>query len=189
MKSGIAPFARRKTVIVLTGFGLIVWALTPGGVHAQSTTDLISAASNPIEESNGNSSWRTSMSLFHTFIVAFSSSASNLVAEDTNGTEDVFVWDFDTSTMTRASVAGISDEANGSSTAPAVAHPGIYVAFHSNASNLVANDSNNNTDVFVRDLRASETTLMSVNDDGEQGNDVSYCLLYTSDAADDLQPV
>ena len=42
-----------------------------------------------------------------------------------------------------------------------VSSDGRYVAFSSNASNLVANDTNGKPDVFVRDLVTGTTRLVS----------------------------
>lgn len=88
--------------------------------------------------------------------VAFVSSASNLVANDTNGTEyeyygqDVFVHDRSTGTTTRESVAGDGTEANGPSYWPAISADGGFVTFASAATNLVPEDTNKSTDVFLR---------------------------------------
>jgi len=69
----------------------------------------------------------------------------------------------------RMSVASDGTEALGQSGAPAISADGRYVAFASNASNLVPNDTNDNSDVFVRDRSTGETTLVSVNSSGVQG--------------------
>jgi hypothetical protein len=83
--------------------------------------------------------------------VAFYSYASNLVAGDTNERADVFVRDTQAGTTTRVSVDGTGAQADGDSFDPAVSADGRYVAFYSNASNLVAGDTNARTDAFVRD--------------------------------------
>jgi Tol biopolymer transport system component len=86
--------------------------------------------------------------------VAFVSTASDLVANDTNGAPDVFVRDLKTGTTTLVSVnrAG-TDSGNGASFgsyAPLLSADGRVVAFQSAASDLVANDTNGAGDVFAR---------------------------------------
>lgn len=83
--------------------------------------------------------------------VTFYSYASNLVAGDTNGTSDVFVHDRQTGITTRASLGPGNREGNGRSWSPAVSDDGRWVVFESEASNLVANDTNDDWDVLLRD--------------------------------------
>jgi len=104
--------------------------------------------------------------------VAFSSSATNLVAGDTNGTADVFVRDRVTGTTTRVSISTRGAQANGG--APAISADGRYVAFISSASNLVAGDTDGWQDVFVRDRISRTTTRASVATGGTQANRDSY---------------
>ena len=94
-------------------------------------------------------------------VTAFASTANNLVAGDTNGVSDVFVRDA-AGLVTRVSVASNGAEANGPSSHPSVSADGTKIAFQSDATNLVAGDTNATTDVFVRDLTAHTTTLVSV---------------------------
>src|SRR5882672_3921736 len=69
--------------------------------------------------------------------VTFSSAASNLVAGDANGANDVFVRDRQAGTTTRVSVAPAGAEANDGSYSPSISSDGRYVAFLSDASHLV----------------------------------------------------
>jgi Tol biopolymer transport system component len=105
--------------------------------------------------------------------VAFTSVASNLVAADTNGATDIFVWDQQTKGTSRVSVTGAGGQANGASARPAISRDGSVVAFSSGASNLVAGDTNNQSDVFVRDRVANQTRRVSVASDGSQSNRAS----------------
>jgi Ca2+-binding RTX toxin-like protein len=82
--------------------------------------------------------------------VGFASNASNLVPDDTNGQQDVFVHDRQTGTTTRVSVANDGAQANGRSDHPTLSADGRSIAFTSDASNLVPDDTNNRSDVFVR---------------------------------------
>jgi Tol biopolymer transport system component len=102
--------------------------------------------------------------------LAFWSTASNLVANDTNGVADVFVRDRVLQTTTRISVDSAGVEANGASSDPAVSANGRYVVFTSAASNLVANDTNGKTDVFLFDRQLATTIRVSVDTGGAEGN-------------------
>ena len=102
--------------------------------------------------------------------VAFWSAASNLVANDTNAVQDVFVRDRVTGTTTRASVDSGGIEGDGHSSDPAISADGRYVAFQSASTNLVAGDTNFRVDVFVRDLVLGVTARASVDSAGVEGN-------------------
>ena len=108
--------------------------------------------------------------------VAFASLASDLVANDTNGANDVFVRDLQLGTTTVVSINRFgTGSGNGSSSGARISLDGRFVAFASLASDLVANDTNGATgDVFVRDLQLGTTSLASVNRFGTgSGNNVS----------------
>jgi Tol biopolymer transport system component len=102
--------------------------------------------------------------------VAFTSRASNLVVGDTNGQGDVFVHDRTTGATTRVSVATDGTQATRYSRYPAISADGRYVAFVSDANDLVANDTNQSDDVFVHDCVTNTTTRESVANGGMQGN-------------------
>lgn len=106
--------------------------------------------------------------------VAFLSYASNLVPDDTNGKQDIFVHDRETGQTTRVSTASDGTEANQSSGAASISADGRYVAYMSGASNLVPNDTNNYPDVFVHDREKGKTTRVSVDSDGSEGRTGSY---------------
>jgi len=103
--------------------------------------------------------------------VGFSSPATNLVAGDTNGTYDVFLRDLLAGTTSRVSVR--SDGAQGNALSgfnPGLSADARYIAFTSNASNLVSGDTNGTGDTFVRDRVAGTTTRVSVSSAGRQAN-------------------
>ncbi len=106
--------------------------------------------------------------------VAFSSTSTNLVASDTNTFEDVFVRDLVAGTTSLASVSSGGAQANGQCLTPSISPDGRYVAFFSDATNLVPGDTNGVFDVFVRDLQTGTTTRESVDSNGVQGNGMSY---------------
>ena len=106
-------------------------------------------------------------------IVAFESLASNLVDGDTNGALDVFVHDRKSGRTTRVSLGSGGDQGNSASGVPCLSSDGRVVAFESLASNLVNGDTNESTDVFVRDRQTGETTRVSVDSRGRQANGAS----------------
>jgi hypothetical protein len=106
--------------------------------------------------------------------VAFVSSASNLVPGDTNGVFDVFIHDCLTEQTTRVSVSSTGEQGNSEGGyAVKMTVEGRYILFGSTASNLVAGDTNGKIDTFVHDCLTGQTTRVSVNSMGEQGNDDS----------------
>lgn len=109
--------------------------------------------------------------------VTFTSDASNLVAGDTNGRSDVFVRDRATGTVTRVSVSSSGAQGNGDSNDPAMTPDGRFVAFVSDAPNLVPGDTNGLPDVFVHDLLTGTTDRVSLTSTGFQ----SGCCLFSSD--------
>jgi hypothetical protein len=102
--------------------------------------------------------------------VFFESTATNFVPGDTNGTLDVFVHDFLTGNTNRVSVSNRGAQSSGSSYGPAISSDGRYVAFLSNSSDLVGGDTNNVTDIFVRDRLAGTTRRISIATNGTQGD-------------------
>jgi hypothetical protein len=106
--------------------------------------------------------------------VVFSSDATNLVPNDTNGTADVFVHDMQTGVTERISVASDGSQANSGSGDVSISADGRYVAFASGATNLVAGDTNAKSDIFVRDRQAGATTRVSVNSSGVEADKGAY---------------
>jgi Tol biopolymer transport system component len=105
--------------------------------------------------------------------VAFYSHATNLVAGDTNGCEDIFVCDRQVNTIKRVSVNGSGTQGNAFSLSPAISADGRYVTFISDATNLVAGDTNSVWDIFVFDQMTDTIERVSVNGGGTQGNAAS----------------
>ena len=102
--------------------------------------------------------------------VAFLSEASNLVSNDTNGAQDLFVHDRTTDTTARVSVGNTGGQGNGGSFSHVISGDGRFVAFASSSSNLVSNDTNDALDVFIRDRVSGTTARVSVGNTGNQGN-------------------
>jgi Tol biopolymer transport system component len=121
---------------------------------------LVSAAADGTPANGG--SLPGSISLDGRF-VAFGSYATNLVTPDGNGSLlDLFVKDLQTGEVRRVSDASDGLPANDWSPWASLSADGRYVAFESDASNLVEGDTNGNgADVFVRDLLTSELRIVS----------------------------
>lgn len=141
-----------------------------------SATELISAGLPALPSLTPNASCVISSSGVSTNgrYVAFWSEADNLAAGDTNGLRDVFVHDTVSGTNFLASVNTNGMSGNGLSTDPAISGNGRFVAFTSYATDLVANDTNNASDIFLRDLQTGTTTLVSVSTNGGPSNAASY---------------
>ncbi|MFO0661160.1 MAG: hypothetical protein U0165_15210 [Polyangiaceae bacterium] len=105
--------------------------------------------------------------------VAFVSEASDLVLGDVNGVFDIYVRDMQTGVTVRVSVGAAGQNTNGKSWGAAISGTGRYIAFVSEASNLVANDTNGVSDVFVRDMQLGTTTLVSATSSGVPGSGAS----------------
>jgi hypothetical protein len=114
--------------------------------------------------------------------VVYRSAANNLVANDTNGFEDVFVFDRATGVSDRVSVDSSGAEGNansldsvaaGVSTYGAISKDGSIVVFDSEATNLVANDTNGFTDVFIHNRTTGVTQRVSVDSTGAEADSVS----------------
>ncbi len=102
--------------------------------------------------------------------VAFLSSSSNLVPNDTNGLRDVFLHDNLTGGTTLVSVASDGTQANQNAQRFSMSADARYIAWVSNASNLVPNGTNGKFDIFVHDMLTGNTAQVDVAADGTQAN-------------------
>lgn len=102
--------------------------------------------------------------------VAFWSNAANppLDPSDTNDDYDVYVFDRQTVCLSLVSVnlddntGPTSGSLDRASAYPSISRNGRYVAFYSQADDLVVNDTHAGPDVFVRDMIAGETRLVNL---------------------------
>jgi hypothetical protein len=106
--------------------------------------------------------------------VAFRSAASDLITGDTNNVRDIFVRQMSNNTTTRVSIDSAAVQADGPSFNPTMSETGQFVAFASEATNLVAGDGNGFRDVFVHDRSTGATTRVSVATSAAEANDQSY---------------
>ena len=149
----------------------------PRGRTAEETASLTYANGQP----NGNCDYPSVSSTGP--YVAFACSASNMVASDTNGADDVFVRDIAAQTTERVSVSSDEVQANGRSrsrTQGSISADGRYVVFESDASNLVAGDTGM-VDIFVRDRTLGTTERVSVNASGGQASGSSTSAAISAD--------
>ncbi len=109
-------------------------------------------------------------------IVAFYSSASDLVPLDTNGDYDVFVHDSGTGTTRRVSVDPDGNQVPGPSYTPALSQNGKVVVFYAEANGLVPEDQNGTGDVYSVDLATGAIRLLSATAQGEVGDGYSHLL-------------
>jgi Tol biopolymer transport system component len=107
-------------------------------------------------------------------IVAFTTNATNLVAPDTNGDVDVLVRDRIAGTTARANADSSGVQGNYGAIYPAISGNGRFVAFASDAENLVANDMNGKGDEFIHDVVTGETFAVSVNPAGAVADSASF---------------
>nr|WP_319374457.1 Ig-like domain-containing protein [uncultured Methanobacterium sp.] len=106
--------------------------------------------------------------------VAFYSYASNLVENDTNGFCDIFVYNRNSKTIKLISIPFNGEEANSDSYEPFISADGNFIVFTSYASNLVENDTNDASDVFVFNQKLNTIKRVSVSFDKENGDNDSF---------------
>ena len=170
--------ARKLATLMLLAAGAV--PATAGAVEPGQTLLASGPSGNVLLQpalTNHSSVWPGGTSADGRFVV-FRSAADGLSAEDDNRFFNVFVRDTQDNTtilVSRATGAG-GAAANESSYDPAISPDGTKVVFGSNAANLVAGDTNGHGDIFLRDLVANTTTLVSRADgaSGAQGNDHSF---------------
>lgn len=155
------------TVLALVGLaaGRPAGALPPGDISLLSVSSAGRSGDRPSSGPASNESGG---------VVAFYSDAINLVSGDTNQARDVFVRVRELDTTERVSISSAGVQANRASQAgggaPGLSGDGLVVAFYSMATNLVADDTNGQSDAFVRDRGAGTTEVVSVSSTGELGN-------------------
>ncbi len=143
-----------------------------------------STASDSVQ-ANGSSDW-PAISDDGRYI-AFLSSASNLVAGDTNAAADVFVKDLLSGQTVRVSTDAAGIQATGASEKLDISADGRYVAFRSQAANLVAGDTNGKWDIFFKDTVTGAITCLSAGANADSGwpsiSDDGNWVTYPADAS------
>jgi len=93
--------------------------------------------------------------------VAYTSSATSLVANDTNAFQDVFVHDRQTGETALISLGHDGAPSDNDSRWPDISADGRHVVFESFAENLDPGDTDTRKDVFLRDRQSQQTTVIS----------------------------
>jgi hypothetical protein len=159
--------------IVEIGWTLVACA----SAFAQQTTRMSVDSSGA--EGDGNSyGWAISADGRY---VVFQSFASNLVANDWNHREDIFVHDRVLGTTERVSVSSSGKQANDDSYYQAISADGRFVAFFSWADNLVVGDTNGTGDIFLHDRVTGDTELISVDQNGGPTDGPSFAPSISAD--------
>lgn len=143
-----------------TGFHILMKDLTSGAFfHIDTSTGgLVGANSqsfNPIFSADGSK-------------VMFVSLANNLVTGDTNNNYDVFIKDVLTGTTTRVSTNSSGGSVFGANISPRFNDSGTKVIFASDATDVIAGDTNGNFDIFIKDLATGSVTRVSTTSTGAQ---------------------
>jgi Tol biopolymer transport system component len=104
--------------------------------------------------------------------IAYTSNAFNLVSGDANGASDVFLCDLAHGPIltTRVSVSVAGGDGDFASSQPAISGDGRVISFTSSATNMIIGDTNNASDVFVRDRSSGGTLLASASTAGQLGD-------------------
>jgi Tol biopolymer transport system component len=162
-------------------FSSLAGNLAPGDTNAcwdvfvrdrlSGTTERVSVSSMGAQ-GNGNSYEQTISSDCR--YVSFTSNASDLVPGDTNAADDAFVHDRTTGMTERVGLDSGGIQGDRGSGGTTISDDGRYVAFSSDSTNLVAGDTNQLGDVFVRDRLSNTTERASLSTAGVQGNGVSF---------------
>jgi Ca2+-binding RTX toxin-like protein len=114
--------------------------------------------------------------------VVFESAASNLVAGDTNNAIDIFLKDLATGAISRVSTTAAGAQAEAASSYNAqISADGRFVVFESEASNLVAGDTNNQRDIFLKDLATGAISRVSTTAAGAQADSANYKAQFSVD--------
>ncbi|MEV6632886.1 hypothetical protein AB0M54_19275 [Actinoplanes sp. NPDC051470] len=176
--------------MVATGATISV-LLAPAAARAAAgaTTVLVDVAADGTPGNGANTDWDIAD---NGRVVAFVSDSGNLVAGDTNATHDAFVRDLNAGTTTLVSGGRNGQPANGPVRDVAISGNGRYVAFTSDASNLVAGDTNGQRDVFVHDRRTGVTVRAGAGTGLQQSPSISddgrYVTFIQADIPNGVRP-
>lgn len=171
--------ARRVCCACVVGaICLFVTGAVVGGRARAQTTTRVSVATGS-RQSSGEA-WLSALSADGRY-VAFESDAPDLVAGDTNGVADVFLHDRQTGVTVRVSVSTAGAQGSADSMEPSLSADGRFVAFSSYAHDLVADDLNGVSDIFVRDRQSAMTTRVSLATDGVEATGHSFSPAISAD--------
>lgn len=182
--SGMTLLAGGTKVLFLSAASNLVANDTNGQLNIfvkDITTGAVTLVSSAADGTPGNASSSDARVSLDGTKVLFESTATNLVANDTNGRRDLFVKDLATGTVTMVTSASDGTPANGDYYQSTFSADGTKVVFTSGASNLVPGDTNGEPDIFVKDLATGALTLVSAAADGTPANAESTFAALSSD--------
>ncbi|MDQ2972891.1 MAG: hypothetical protein M3Q79_00200 [bacterium] len=130
-------------------------------------TSLVSASASGVQDNSGAIEPTISGDGIY---VAFTSFADNLVPGYTNNGGEIFVKNIQTGAIQMASTSSSGGQPNNYSYFPKLAAGGQFVAFQSEATNLVTGDTNATTDIYIKDLQTGIIRLVSADAGGTIGN-------------------
>ena len=135
--------------------------------------NLLSSADAPVVTAVARVDATSTVALSFTGRFGAFNTANPLLADDKNLASDIYVKNFDTGELIRASVSFTGVEANGGSSQPSLSASGRYLVFTSAATNLVPGDTNGMSDIFLKDLQTGAIKMVSARADGTPGNGAS----------------
>jgi Tol biopolymer transport system component len=146
---------------------VFVWTSAAGLTRV---TTSASASSDPVV-SNGPTPRVAFDTAGNDIPAATSANAGSPPVDDVNGVTDVYLWSSFNNTYSRVSgVDNTQADGNGASSSPSASSTGQWVAYQSDATNLVPGDSNGFTDIFLRNTLKLDTVPVSQAFDGAQSN-------------------
>src|SRR5688500_5651781 len=169
-KRATGPFPVRKSILAGVLIVMFVSLTTPRAAlaHVPGVTQRVSVSSDGTEGNDPSGFLSGPAISADGRFVAFDSTATNLIAGG-NLPFNIFVHDRQTGTTEIVSVSSRGRQGEGLSSSPDLSADGRFVAFDSDAPNLVRGDRNDITDVFRHDRATGETILVSVGSEGQQG--------------------
>lgn len=106
--------------------------------------------------------------------VVFHSAATDLVENDTNDSNDIFIYDRMNKETSLISVSFDGVQGQGGSLTPDISEDGRFVSFVSSANNLTGDDAISGQHIYVRDRTTGSTSRVSVSSDGDVANNFSF---------------
>lgn len=170
-----------QAIFLITVMVSSFFVTPPTALAQKSLANVVLVSKNALGEPGDAGSGAGIISSDGNFIV-FTSEATNLVPDDTNGVGDVFVYDINNETLERVSVDNDGNEIDGDSGYPDISGDGRYVVFYSTADGLVPEDNNGGEDVFLYDRQTGTLELISKGMDGNSSNGNSFGAAISEDA-------